>query len=108
MSQDKINLFVWKSSKDRKYNPIVKLIDIENNRGDYNPEVNVKNVAKLFSDSLPGDTLDLFYTAIADEIRSILNVAIDSKYFDLDNVMDRYYLENTIRIAINNLGESNE
>lgn len=108
MKQDKINLFVWKSSNTRKYNPIVKLIDIESNREDYLPESNVMDLAKLFSLSLPGDTIDLFYVAIADEIRSCIDVAIHNKYFTMDDLMSRYYLENTIRIAINNLCGDNE
>ena len=91
-----IKLYTWKSSKLNDDNPRVIIKNMDDiNRGEleYDPENNVKQLARLFSISLPGNTVDLFY----DEIAEALMPFVD------DNVSfwDKEFISNHIRIAIN-------
>ena len=101
MNEKAISIYTWKASKLNQINPkvvIKNMDDINRKEGDYNPENNSVNLARLFSDSLPGNTLDYFYQVIADEIRLML-VSEDK----IQILQSSYDLENRIRIAINQL-----
>ena len=101
MNDKAISIYTWKAGKLNQDNPkvvIKNMDDINRKEGDYNPENNSVNLARLFSDSLPGNTLDYFYQVIADEIRLML-VSEDK----IQILQSSYDLENRIRIAINQL-----
>ena len=101
MNDKAISIYTWKASKLNQINPkvvIKNMDDINRKEGDYNPEDNSVNLARLFTDSLPGNTLDYFYQVIADEIR----VMLDSED-KIEILKSSYDLENRIRIAINQL-----
>ena len=101
MNEKAISIYTWKASKLNQDNPkvvIKNMADINRKEGDYNPEDNSVNLARLLTDSLPGNTLDYFYQVIADEIRPML----DSED-KIEILKSSYDLENRIRIAINQL-----
>ena len=101
MNDKAISIYTWKANKLNQINPkvvIKNMDDINRKEGDYNPENNSVNLARLFSDSLPGNTLDYFYQVIADEIRVMLYS--EDK---IEILKSSYDLENRIRIAINQL-----
>ena len=101
MNDKAISIYTWKASKLNQINPkvvIKNMDDINRKEGDYNPEDNSVNLARLFTDSLPGNTLDYFYQVIADEIRLML----DSED-KIEILKSSYDLENRIRIAISQL-----
>ena len=101
MNEKVISIYTWKASKLNQVHPkvvIKNMDDINREETDYNPVDNSVNLARLFTDSLPGNTLDYFYQVIANEIRPML--------YSQDNIeilKSRYDIENRIRIAINQL-----
>ena len=92
-----IKIFVWKSNKLNQPNPKVQLKAMENNITGYDPLENARQLSRLFSMSLPGNTLDVFYSQIAKDLMHLMD-------FNL-SYMDRQHVENNIRISINQLAE---
>ena len=97
MNEKAIELYTLKASKLNQIDPKVVIKPMIHDN-DYDPQVNSANLARLFTDSLPGNTLDYFYQIIADEIRLML----DSED-KIEILKSGYDLENRIRIAINRL-----
>ena len=97
MNEKTIELYTWKANKLNQIDPKVVIKPMIHDN-DYDPGVNSVNLARLFTDSLPGNTLDYFYQVIADEIRLML----DSED-KIEILKSSYDLENRIRIAINQL-----
>ena len=84
-----IKIRTWKKSSklDKDTNNIMEsvvLSPLVHNDPDYIPQDNARQLARLFLDSLPGNTLDIFYGMIADEIIEALeyNVELDSQQID--------------------------
>ena len=95
-----ITLYTWKANKLKQIDPKVIIKKMENNILGYDPEDNAKQLARLFCLSLPGNTLDVFYKAIADEILIMLNSPDN-----IEILKSPYDLSNRVRIAINLLAE---
>ncbi len=97
-----IILYAWKDTKLNQTDPKIQLksMDLRENDNEYNPTENARQLARLFSMSLPGNTLDLFYAVIADEILPMLE-----SNEKVEMLKSPYDLSNRIRIAINQLSE---
>jgi len=79
-----------------------KFINIGDNNRPYihNTNLNVKNIARLFAISLPGCDCDVIYTAIASNLRDILQ-SKNGK----DLLLTKHDIEARIRMTINELAE---
>ena len=97
MNEKAISIYTWKANKLNQIDPKVVIKPMIHDN-DYDPRVNSVNLARLLTDSLPSNTLEYFYQAIADEIR----VMLDSQD-KIEILKSGYDLENRIRIAINRL-----
>lgn len=94
-----INLYVWCDRKLNQNSPVVRLKSMSDHSNTYEPDNNAIQLAKLLSYSLPSNTLDLFYEAIAKEVRrSVTN--------NPELINERNHLENIISITINTLAET--
>jgi len=92
-----ILIYTWKSNKLNQPDPKVLLKDMNSDKDNYNPEENVKNLAKLFCQSLPGNTLDIFYDSIATELMRLIDPNIE--------YADQQHISNIVRIIVNHLAE---
>lgn len=91
-------IYTW---KDRSINPVLKSMNEINPNQIYDPMNNAVNLAKLFTMSLPGNTLDLFYKAIAEDIRQIVKI-------NPELLLEPFDIENRIRTTIWELAISKE
>lgn len=82
-------IYTW---KDTNLYPVLKAMD-DNQKDKYNPEINAINLAMLFTSSLPGNTLDIFYKAIAEDLRIIIKN-------DPELLLEPFDIENRIRTTI--------
>lgn len=89
----------WKDNKLNKPDPKVYFKAMANNSLEYDPMENAKQLAKLFTTSLPGNTIDIFYEAIAECMLHLIDQELD--------FADKQHIENNVRIAINQLAEEN-
>jgi hypothetical protein len=84
-------IYTW---KDTNLRPVLKaMVNQDNPEYKYNPELNAINLAKLFTMSLPGNTLDVFYERIANDIREIIKI-------NPSLLLEKYDIENRIRTSI--------
>ena len=99
-TQKAITIVTWKDKKLGDNNPVVHVVDIRAARdtNHYDPQENAVQLARLFALSLPGNTLDIFYHAIANDIRTMLDTPEHIEILKCD-----YDIENRIRTAINYL-----
>ena len=95
-----IILYTWKDTKLNQINPKVRLVSMVEDtwQPDYDPKENARQLARLLAMSLPGNTLDLFYDAMAKEIMYMIDP-------NLDYIDSPQSVSNRLRIAINNLVE---
>lgn len=100
-----IILYTWKDTKLNQINPKIRLVSMVEDtwQPEYNPKENAKQLARLLALSLPGNTLDLFYDAMASEIKLMLN-----SQDNIDILKSDYAITNRMRIGINNLIEGDE
>ena len=102
-TKDPIIIYTWKDTKLNQTDPKVIVKDMDSrqlNPDKYNPNENAKQIARLFSMSLPGNTLDLIYEHIAKSLAHVLDYNLD--------YIDNQHVENLIRIAINELSEGDK
>jgi len=97
MNNKVINLYTWKANKLNQPDPKIVLKAMTSNNLGYDPLINAKHLAKMFTYSLPGNTIDIFYNSIADQLLDVINTSPE--------LIDKEYLSNWVRIAINNLAE---
>ena len=97
-----IKIRTWKktSKLDKDTNNLmdlrqVTLIPMLLNDPDYIPQDNARQLARLFTESLPGNTIDIFYDHIADYLIDVINTSPE--------LLDKEFISNHARIAINHL-----
>ncbi len=96
MNTDKpIVIHTWKSNKLNQDDPKVYFKPVTDSS--YNPDDNAKNLARLFSMSLPGNTVDIFYDSIAEGLLHLIDPNLD--------FADKQHISNVIRIVVNELSE---
>ena len=98
----KYYVYLWhKSRNDWDDNFVIKPMPNEN----YNPQENVKNVARLLMDCSPGNTLDGLIGAIADRIRMLMQ---NSMICEGDFLSNPHWLESQIRCALIDVYQENQ
>ena len=95
-----IKIRTWKktSKLDKDTNEVMEnvvLSPLVHNDPDYIPQDNTKQLARLFTESLPGNTIDIFYDHIADYLIDVINTSPE--------LLDKEFISNHVRIAINHL-----
>lgn len=96
-----ITIYTWvQGTGVRHTTPKVffKSMNDQQNYDEYNSEENAKQIARLFAEALPGNTNDVFYKALADEIRRVLDLEKGAQL-----LKSPYDLENRMRAAVNEL-----
>jgi hypothetical protein len=90
-----IKVYFWQ--KINAYDPKISFIPMGEFKP-YNPENNARQIARFIMNSLPGNTVDVLFKAIANEIMPMLE-----SQEKINILKSPYDIENRIRCALNNL-----
>ena len=74
-------------------------VDLEGKRDQYDAFNNACAIARIFEDCLPGNTVDILLTKIADDIRQVITVE------NVEMLQSPHYIENRIRGTLERLME---
>lgn len=97
---EKIHLYLWKHDSNHTdiLNPKIYLHSLPNNNYTQ-PNENAKNLMKVIFNAIPYNTNQIWIEKLVKDIKSHLN---NPESFNLI-LNDEYYLENIIRISLNEL-----
>lgn len=95
-----VTLFIWKDQTNLIIRKMLRRTDLKYSNGTpgYDARENAENLAVLFTDAMPGNTLDVFYGEIAQEIRKMLETPEQAELLRAP-----YDIENRIRGAMDTL-----
>jgi len=99
---EKRYVYLWHKAKTQwDDNYIIKPMPNDN----YNPQENVKNLARMIIDTTPGNTLDSLMDAIANHIRELMQ---NDYICNGDFLGNPHWLESQIRVALIDLYQKDD
>lgn len=98
MRRKRVKIYAWKN----EYNNSLPIISDFSPR-DYNPKENASNVARLIMEHLPGNTNDILFQAIENEIKSVLRLENGK-----DLLLTDFDIGNRIRASLDKLIEKGQ